>query len=428
MIARFVPIVGVLLLFPLSVLLDHYTPPPPNVVQTLPPASVLPVLASGHRETFAAFLELKAVGFVLGTMEPGTSFSDENRDHTFLLYQGILTLDPDDVDAAVRGSVLLSAFGWRADSSAQLLRMARGEPYTYKGKRRLQRSANPAHPSYWRLWFEEAGIYLSMRANEVQSPAERDAWIRKAGLAWIEAEERGAPPGFGLRRAGERLTLRGLDRAALLEREQQIWEQRLASSPAEVQPQIAARVKALVSVRMALALDEHPQVRPMAEHVAKRGGRVSDIRKLPLSFPPEALEPPSGGTFEIIGGHVVCPQAEAFLLAQSLTQSLQRLREANPTQFLTLADLNWIVPPYAELLESNPLFRVLGWYPAPPRAPDQRQTGEGPSEEPWWEILPEPVEPATALGLKPVPYLRYWIEGDEVRVEVVPASGPPRPQ
>jgi hypothetical protein len=417
-IARLTPIAGVLLLFPLSLLLDYYTPPPPNVVETLPPAQVLPVLASGHRETMAAMLELRAVSFVLGTMEPGQAFSDEDRDHLFLLYQGILTLDPDDAGAALRGSVLLSAFGWRADASLEILEMARGRPYTFKGEEYRQRSANPAHPAFWKLWFEEAGIYLSMRANEVQSEEERNAWIRKAGQAWITAEEMGASPGYGLRAAGERLTRRGLDRAGLLEREQQIWEQRLEASPEEVRPQIEARVNALVSLRMALALNADRQVRPLADELHRRGQRLDDIRRLTmLRFPPEALVPPSGGTFEIIAGQVVCPEAEAFLLEQSLTQSFKRLRKAQPTRQLTLVDLGWIVPPFADPLEHNPLFRVMGWYPVVVPPKKFGEDGEG-ADKPWWEILPKPVEPQSALGLKPVPYLRYWIEGDRVRVAV----------
>lgn len=418
MIARLTPVVGALLLFPLGVLLDHYTPPPPNVVETLPPPKVLPVLASGHRETMAALLELRAVSFVLETMEPGQAFSDEDRDHLFLLYQGILTLDPDNVGAAQRGSVLLSAFGWRAGASLQLLKMARGEPYSFNGEQYQQRSANPAHRLYWRLWFEEAAIYLSMRANEVQSEDERNAWVRKAGEAWIKAEEMGASPGLGLREAGERLTRRGLDRAGLLEREQQIWEQRLESSPEEVRPQIEARVKALISLRMAMALDEHPQVRALAAEAERRGLRVRDLaRATSLQLPPEALTPPSGGAFEIIAGQVVCPEAEAFLLAQSLTQTYRGLRGQDAERDWTLLDLGWIVPPFRDPLENNPLFRLMGWYPVfyPPK-PVGEDLNAG--DRPWWEIIPKPVEPQSALGLKPAPYLRYWIEGDQVRVTV----------
>jgi len=416
-IARLVPVFGVLLLFPLSVLLDHYTPPPPNVVQTLPPADVLPVLASGHRESMAAMLELRAVSFVLESMEPGEAFSDADRDHLFLLYQGILTLDPDNAGAALRGSVLLSAFGWRADASVNILRMARGEPYTYEGEEYQKRGANPAHPAYWKLWLEEAAIYLSMRANEVQSEEERSAWVRKAGECWIKAEESGASPGFGLRAAGERLTRRGLDRAGLLQREQEIWSQRLQSSPDEIRPQIEARVRALISLQMAMALNSDPQVRPLADELARRGARLDDIRRLNLRFPPEALTPPSGGAFEIIAGQVVCPEAEAFLLEQSLSQSYKRLREIHPERQLTLADIGWIVPPFADPLEHNPYFRLMGWYPVvyPPKSVGEDARA---ADKPWWEIIPQPVEAESALGLKPAPYLRYWIEGDRVRVRV----------
>ena len=421
MIARLIPLIGVLLLFPLSMLLDHYTPPPPNVVQTLPPPSVLPVLASGHRETLAAMLELRAVDFVLNTMMPGESFSNTDRDHLFVLYQGILTLDPDNAGAGLRGSVLMSAFGWRADEAVKILRMARGEPYTFGGEEYHPRGANRAHPGYWRLWLEEAGIYLSMRANEVQSEEERNAWIRKAGECWIKAEESGAASSYGLRQAGERLTRRGLDRAGLLEREQEIWSQRLEASPAEIRPQIESRIKNLISLRMALQLNEDVQIRPLADELQRRGVRLNDIRRLNLRFPPEALTPPSGGTFEIIDGRVVCPEAEAALLEESLSQTYKRLRELKPDQLLTLADVGWIVPPFADPLEHNPLFRLMAWspvfYPPKPFGEDART-----ADKPWWEIIPQPVEAESALGLKPAPYLRYWTEGDRVRVRVAEAA------
>lgn len=414
MTPRVVLTVALLALFPLTAVLDRFTPTPPNVVQTLPPRSVLPVLASGHRETLAAFLEMRAVAHVLRTMEPG-QFSDEDRDHLFLLYEGIMTLDPDDAAAAARGSVLMSAYGWRADTSLEILLMARGEPYTFQGVTRQQRSANPAHPDYWRLWFEEAAIYLSMRANEVQSDESRAAWVRKAGRAWVLAADHGAPR--GLREPGERLARRGLDRAGLLEREQEVWEARLASSPEEGRPQIEGRIKALTSLRMAIALSEHPQVKPLLDALARRRVGLPDIRALKLDFPPELLVPPSGGAFRVVSGQVVSAEAEAFLVQQTLGKALLRWRNANPDSTPTLLDLGWWVPPYRGSFPASPIFQAMGWSPVaiPPKGLSERAP-KLPST-PWWELLEEP-EVHSAFGLRPVGYLRYWIEGDRVRVVV----------
>ncbi|MBL4849910.1 MAG: hypothetical protein JKY65_30650 [Planctomycetes bacterium] len=418
MIPRLIPILGVLALFPIQAALDRNTPTPPNVVETLPPPEVLPVLASGHRETFAAMLEMRAVSFAMDTMLPGEKFTNQDRDHLFLLYLGILTLDQDNVDAAVRGAVLLAAFGWRSDVSVELLRVARGEPYQYKGKTYQQRSANPAHPDFWRLWFEEAGICLSMRANEVQTDELRLAWIRRAGELWIKAEEAGAPLGYGLRLAGENLTRRGLDRRSLLARELELWEPRLASSPAEVRPEIEAHIRAVASLLRAIDLERNPTAAKLIAELKRRGQDLLDVRALGLPFNPDDLEPPAGGTYRIVNGRVVCAEAEAFLLGNSLSRTLKRRREFHPNVEPTLVDLGWVVPPFRRPLSHNAVFRLFGWHPSvrAPKRPPRR--GEPKKPVLWWEILPPPPVTVGAFGIKPARYLRYWIEGDRVQVIV----------
>ena len=291
----------------------------------------------------------------------------------------------------------------------------------HEGETYQQRSANPRHPNYWRLWFEEAGIYLSMRANEVQSDAKRDAWVRLAGEAWIKADEVGAPPGYGLRAAGESLTRRGLDRRALLGRELEIWQQRLNSSPEEVREEIEQQVRALASLCMAIDLDRNPTLARLAGELQRRGQGIPDIRALQLPFKPEAVEPPSGGTFRIVDGHVVCAEAEAFVLERSLSQSLKRLRELEPDSEPTLSDIGWLVPPLRVPLTHNAVFRLLEWYPCvpPPEDPTQLKADAKAKEPPaWWEVLPPLPSPESAFGLKPARHLRYWIEGDRVRVAV----------
>ena len=90
--------------------------------------SILPILAAGHRETMADLLEIRATNFVLGTKEPGVAFTDEDRDHLWKLYDGILTLDPNDADAGLRGAILMGAFGNRADDCVALAKRTLGEP------------------------------------------------------------------------------------------------------------------------------------------------------------------------------------------------------------------------------------------------------------------------------------------------------------
>ena len=416
MIARVGALVGALLLFPIQGWIEAVRLPPPNVVEVLPPPAVLPILASGHRESVGDLLEIKAVTFALGSMQPGADFSDQDRDHLFLLYRGVLALDPDNVDAAVRGSILLSAFGWRADASTALLHLARGARAELKGQEiRAGVSANPAHPRYWRLYYEEAGICISMRANEVQNEEDRAAWIRQGGNLWVQAAEHGGAP--VLREVGERLARLGLDPEGLIKRELELWSERYQTAPKDLKPAIERRVRALQSRLACGALTSW-----VVE--AKRQGRtIRAVAELSPPLPAEAIECPLG-TFRVYEGQVVAPEAEAELLRQGLNQALNQWRERHPDRGRpTLADLGWVVPPLAPPLSWNPVFRHFGWPPAslPPTSPigTSRRAAELRVKHLWEQELPPPQEAGT-LGLRPVPYLSFDLVGDSVEVFVRP--------
>lgn len=413
MIARACALAGALLLFPIQAWIEGAKLPSPNIVEVLPPPSVLPILASGHRETVADLLEIKAVTFALGSMNPGADFSDEDRDHLFLLYRGVLALDPDNVDAAVRGSILLAAFGWRSDASAALLQLTRGEVAKAKGREiRARVGANPAHPRYWKLYYEEAGICISMRANEVQSEEERQAWVRRAGELWVQAADHGGPE--VLREVGERLARLGLSQSGLIGRELALWGERYESAPKELKPAIERRVMALQTRLRCVELTK------WVVGLAAEGRVIKDVRELPL--PPEAIKPVLG-EFRVFRGRVIAPEAEAELLRQGLNQALTQWREAHPGLRPTLADLGWVVPPLAPPLAWNPVFRHFGWLPAhvePPQRPGSLGRARELQRQPWWEQTLPPLEEAGTLGLSPEPYLSYALEGDAVQVFVRP--------
>ncbi|HBP20795.1 MAG TPA: hypothetical protein DEA08_23770, partial [Planctomycetes bacterium] len=246
---------GLALLYPVQGALDRAKGPPPNVVRTLPPRSILPILAAGHRETMADLLEIRATNFVLGTKEPGVAFTDEDRDHLWKLYDGILTLDPNDADAGLRGAILMGAFGNRADDCVALAKRTLGEPYELHGE--PQPPAGPGvwagHPRRWQLYREQAATHLIMHVPQTRDPVERGRYVRRAGELLVEAYEAGGPADLGA--LGEEMRSRGLSEKRLLEQRYELWKARVDSPHESIREEARARLVEIQSSFQAVELN-----------------------------------------------------------------------------------------------------------------------------------------------------------------------------
>ncbi|MGE0712798.1 MAG: hypothetical protein AB7N76_34225 [Planctomycetota bacterium] len=316
------------LLFPIQGALDRSKGPQPTVVQTLPPAAVLPVLAAGHRETCADLLEIRATTFLLGTMEAGRRFRDEDRDHAWKLYEGILTLDPGDADACWRGALLLGAFGQRPDASIALLNMGLGLPYEWGGEQRIKQPGVPLeHPRRWRLFFEEGSTCFLLMTARARNAQERREWEKRAGELWVQAAAAGAPEPHRtlLVKAGKRLVEVGLDRRSTLEQEIRLWDERARTASNErVREEALQRLRELDSEYAALALEQ------VVERLKQRGVHVTCLEELLAHrVGPATLQDPLGyGYLLLEDGHVVSPGAEAARWEARLEPRLQQLRAA----------------------------------------------------------------------------------------------------
>lgn len=325
---------GLALLYPVQTALDRAKGPPPDVVRTLPPRSILPVLAAGHRETMADLLEIRATNFLLGTKEPGVAFTDEDRNHLWNLYDGILTLDPNDADAALRGAVLMGAFGNRADACVALARRALGEPYRLEGQGEELPPAGPgiwpAHPRRWMLYREQAATHLILHVPRTKDPIERGRYIRRAGELLVEASRTGGPA--DLATIGEEMRSRGLSEKRLLEQSYELWKARVDSPHESIREEARARLVEIQSSFQAVELNA------LAERFARSGAPISSVEELPSrGVTPEALKDPLGVGFRLYEGRIVSPGAMARELQRRLEQRYVELREAG--QELTLEAL-----------------------------------------------------------------------------------------
>ncbi len=96
---------GIFLLFPLQGYLDRHQGAAPELSEVLPPERLLPALAFGHGETLSDLLEVKATNYLMGSFR---SRSRLEKHHLSRLYNAILSLDPNNVDACWRGAVYLA--------------------------------------------------------------------------------------------------------------------------------------------------------------------------------------------------------------------------------------------------------------------------------------------------------------------------------
>jgi hypothetical protein len=344
-IARWILAVGVLALFPVQAALEAAKPPPPTVVQTLPPAVVLPILAAGHRETVGDLLEIRATNFVIGTLKPGLGFTDESRDHLFRLFDGVLTLDPNSAGACWRGAILVGAFGRRANAAVALLKRGLGEPFTLAGVDHPPRQGVfEAHPRRWRLFHEQAATHLLMHAQSSATSEERNDWIRLAGKLFVKATEAGGPVGFA--QVGRIMEERGLNEKEALAQEFELWKDRLKSGNEFVRTEARRRLKEARSRYRCVELQG------VINQVRRNGLTLHSLQELirpPVNLRAEALEDPMEVGFLFIDGKVHSPGAEAARLSRSLTLRLSEARSANAGAVPSLRDLHPTpLPPYLE--------------------------------------------------------------------------------
>ena len=335
---------GLALLLPVQSALDRAKGPPPDVVRTLPPRSILRILAAGHPETMADLLEIRATNFVLGTKEPGVAFTDEDRDHLWSLYDGILTLDPNDADAALRGAVLMGAFGNRADACVALAKRALGEPYQRRGE--LQPPAGPGvwlgHPRRWLLFREQAATHLILHAPRTRDTVERGRYVRQAGELLVKASEAGGPA--DLAALGEEMRSRGLSEKRLLEQSYELWKARVDSPHESIREEARSRLIEIQSSFQAVELNA------LAARLGRSGPpiqSIADLKKRRVLG--SALEDPLGVGFRFYEGRVISPGAQAADLRRQLEKRYVELRGAG--QALTREALleGQSLPPYLRL-------------------------------------------------------------------------------
>lgn len=332
---------GLALLYPIQRALDEAKGPPPNVVRTLPPRSILSVFAAGHRETMADLLEIRATNFVLGTKEPGVAFTDEDRDHLWALYDGILTLDPNDADAALRGAILMGAFGNRADACVALAKRALGEPYELKGE--PQPSAGPGvwlgHPRRWKLYREQAATHLILHVPRTKDPVERARYVRRAGELLVAANQAGGP--VELAEIGEEMRTRGLSEKRLLEQSYELWKARVDSPHESIREEARGRLVEIQSSFQAVELNA------IAARLARGGAPVRSVEELEgRGVPAQALEDPLGVGFRFYEGRVVSPGAMASELRRRLEKRYVELRSAGQPQTREAVLQGEALPPF----------------------------------------------------------------------------------
>lgn len=337
--------VGAGLLFPLQAGIDARRGKPPEVIDVLPPESVLPILAFGHREAAADLLEIEATNFLMQHLE---RFGRLERDHLERLYGAILALDPDDCDACFRGATYLSAVANRPYAALAFLDRALGLGADRSTGRRTW--VHPGNPRRWRLYFEKGSTYLVLLVPRAADAEERTAAVRKAGEEFLTAAEQpGIDPGLAvsLRASAEDFLTRPLPRRRALEFERDEWQNKTqAADP--VMRGIAERRRDEVDAALeALDLQRRVDARAAA------GEPVTSLEEL-------GVGPPESESYRLLlrDGRVLAVAYEASSCEQRLQRALDAWEVEHPDETPSLDALGVDVPDYLVAAEKNGEVRV----------------------------------------------------------------------
>ncbi len=327
-------LVGAGLLFPLQAQIDARRGEPLDVIRTLPPDSVLPVLAFGHRETVSDLLELQATNFLMKRLERLNKLEQEHLDR---LYGAVLALDPNNAGAAVRGGMYMSSVADRPHAALAFLRRAAGQ----EGD--PARAVHPQHPERWRLLFEQGSIHLVNLASRSASEAERTRLVSRAGELWREAsQQRGAPS--NLAGLGDSLAERGLSRLETIQVEAESWRRRVEDDDPLTRRVARRRWRTATSGLRAEVLSE------ALRQVRAAGQPVETIEELAALTGLDTSDP-AGVGLRIVRGVVVSPAYEAAALERVLRTRARRWRATNdPAKDPTPAGLGLTVPTYLEAI------------------------------------------------------------------------------
>ncbi len=313
-----------LCLFPLQAALDGSKPPPPDIIAVLPPPRLLPILAFGHRGAAADLLEIRATNFLMRSLRDRPR---ADKQHLATLYDGVVSLDPQDAEAYWRAAVYFFAIADQPEAARAII------------ERGLS-SVDPAHPRRYMLAYELAAETIIQALDK--PAAERDARIREAGALLIATEfMTGAPP--TLRAIGQSLLRRGLSLTQALEYETDKW---LEQARATSEPQLRARY-------------ERRALEARAELARARLQVQVDQWTKDLGAPPASLEllsqagadvlDPLGVGFRLEGARVISPGVDALRLERLLSAQFDAWRRAHGGAVPTAAQLGFEAPPWLEV-------------------------------------------------------------------------------
>ncbi len=339
-LARHAPLVivlaGVGLLFPLQDLLDRRRAPAPDILEVLPPARLLPVLAFGHEHAAADLLELQATNFLMRWLG---DWSRLRHEHLTRLYDAVLELDPEDPSAYLRVATYLFSVADRAD-------LARA--YLERGIARVP----VANRQRWRLFLELASLELLSGIGEPED--ERLVHVRASGAILARAVGLpGAPP--ELEAFSDQLSRRGLSRLETLLYEEGRWLERTQSGEPAMRAEAQERLDEVRAALIAEALqqvaddltrqrgrpprdiDELRQLaRAATRNAAERGGDLPGILRV---LAERGLDDPLGVGFRLEGDQVLAPGVEARRLQRGLEERFLRWQQEHPGRVPTVDDL-----------------------------------------------------------------------------------------
>lgn len=302
-------------LFPLQAAIDRTRGPRPDVVTTLLPDRILPVLAMGHRGALADLLEIEATNFLIRRLQATNRME---KDHIARLYSGVLALAPEDPDAFWRASVFHFSVADRPDAAFATLE---------EGMRRVPST----HPRKWYLYYEAAVQRLLAATSRPE--AERLASTREAAALLREGALLPRAP-FELEQTAARLASRGLSAEEALEQEAAVWQER--STRGEPALRARARQRAL-EARSAL-VRERLQRKVVDAIVRLRGRPPGDLYNAARVMGVDPTDPLGVG-YALQGTTVLAPGVDAARLERVLRPLHDRFRAQHPGQTPTLEEL-----------------------------------------------------------------------------------------
>jgi hypothetical protein len=362
-------LVGVGLLFPLQGAIDKGRSAPLDVLETLPPEPLLPVLAFGHRESAADLLEIRMNNALVRHIDQSERVDFEQLQR---MYNAILTLDAENADAAWRGAVYLSAVADRPDVAVQLLARSLGEedPLVPPDPDAYARPAvDPGHPRRWVLYHEMAATHFLMLRERAATAEGKKRHLQRAGELWLLAgQQPGGPEWFT--NAGRKLVAQAWSAREAMEHEVRLWENR-ASVGSEAQ-----REKARVRLAEARCAHLRERLQELLDGAGRAGHRVVRLRQLAPLFPqvgietsdPHALSDldPLGVGYFLRNGRVVAPAYEAARLERDAVDDLVTWLQQHPGEEPTAAALGLDRPPdFLRFEVSREGIRVRGVLPRP---------------------------------------------------------------